>query len=144
MRDSHDILGRDEFAAARTACISEMFMGVPPDFQVLMDRMTVAYRAGDASACADMFTMDAQLYSPYAPPAVGRGAIEARHREWTDGGVPDKELKVLQTGGSNDFAWTLSSYSEDGGKVRGTSLAVWQREVDGNWRIRLCSLNSND
>ncbi|MEY9770149.1 ketosteroid isomerase-like protein [Sinorhizobium fredii] len=106
-------------------------MGVPPDFQVLMDRMTVAYRAGDASACADMFTMDAQLYSPYAPPAVGRGAIEAIHREWTDGGVPDKELKVLQTGGSNDFAWTLSSYSEDGGKgnVLGSPSARSRREL---------------
>ncbi len=51
------------------------------DFQALMDRMAAAYRAGDAPACAAMFTMDAQLYSPYAPPALGREAIEALHRE---------------------------------------------------------------
>ncbi len=106
--------------------------------------MTAAYRAGDASVCAGMFTADAQLYSPYAPPAIGREAIEALHREWTQGGVPDKELRVLQAGGSGETTWTLSSYSEDGGKTRGTSLCVWQREGDGHWRIRICSLNSDE
>lgn len=119
-------------------------MTVLPDFQALMDRMTAAYRAGDAAACSAMFTTDAELYSPYAPPALGREAIEALHREWTRDGVPDKELKVLQAGRSNETAWTLSSYSEDGGKTRGISLCVWQREGDGNWRIHLCSLNSEE
>ncbi|NKK61822.1 hypothetical protein ELH40_08410 [Rhizobium ruizarguesonis] len=119
------------------------FMDPLPDFQDLMDRMTASYRAGDAAACAAMFTLDAQLYSPYAAPAFGREAIEALHQEWTHGGVPDKKLQVLQSGGSNDTAWTLNAYSEDGGKVRGNSLAVWQRGRDRVWRIRICSLNDD-
>lgn len=119
-------------------------MATLPDFQTLMNRMAAAYRTGDASACAGIFTADAQLYSPYAPPAIGREAIEALHREWTQGGVPDKELKVLRAGGSDKTAWTLSSYSEDEGKVRGTSLCVWQQEGDGHWRICICSLNSDE
>ncbi|AWI60040.1 hypothetical protein ABIA22_005347 [Sinorhizobium fredii] len=78
-----------------------------------------------------MFTLDAELYSPDAPPALGRAAIEALHCEWMHGGVPDKELRVIQAGGSR-------------GKVPGTSLEVWQREDDGSWRIRMCSLNSDE
>lgn len=31
-------------------------------------------------------------------------------------GSADKKLQVLQSGGSNDTAWTLNAYSEDGGK----------------------------
>jgi ketosteroid isomerase-like protein len=52
-----------------------------------LDTMATAYRAGDAAACAAMFVPDGELYSPYAPPARGRAAIEALHHIWTqDGG----------------------------------------------------------
>jgi ketosteroid isomerase-like protein len=116
-------------------------MEVLPNFQDLMDRMAAAYCAGNAASCAALFTADAHLYSPYAPPAIGRLAIEALHSEWVQEDVKDKELQVLQTGGSHGCAWTLNSYSERDGEVRGTSLTVWQLDDDGEWRIRMCSLN---
>jgi hypothetical protein len=73
-----------------------------------------------------------------------RRSAGKRSRRFTASGskLPDKELRVLRAEGSDKIAWILSSYSEEGGRVRGTSLAVWQREDDGNWRIRLCNLNS--
>lgn len=114
-----------------------------PDFQALLDRMTAAYRAGDAGACAAMFTIDAQLHSPYAPPAVGRAAIEALHREWVGDGVDDKELYVTEAGGSGGSAWSLNRYSEHAGEIQGTSLIVWRLDEDGKWRVRMCSLNAS-
>lgn len=95
-----------------------------PDFEELLDRMTLAYRAGDAAACAAMFTTDAQLHSPYAPPAIGRTAIEALHLEWVGDGVDDKELVVVEAGGSEGSALSLNRYSEHDGQIQGTSLIV--------------------
>ena len=117
-------------------------MSTLPNFQELLDRMTLAYRAGDAAACAAMFTTDAQLHSPYAPPAIGRAAIQALHAEWVGEGVDDKELVVVEAGGSEGSAWSLNRYSEHGGQVQGTSLIVWQLDDNGEWRVRMCSLNS--
>jgi ketosteroid isomerase-like protein len=117
-------------------------MTVLPAFQSLLDRMTAAYRVGDAAACAAMFTPDAQLHSPYAPPAIGRAAIEALHTEWVGDGVEDKELRVIEAGGSGVSAWSLNRYTEHGGQIQGTSLIVWQLEADGEWRVRMCSLNT--
>lgn len=113
-----------------------------PDFQKLLDRMTLAYRTGHADACAAMFTVDAQLYSPYAPPAIGRAAIQSLHAEWIGQGVADKELEIIDAGGSQGSAWSLNRYAEDEGRIRGVSLTVWQLDTDGEWRIRMCSLNS--
>lgn len=113
-----------------------------PDFQDHLDQMTAAYRAGDAAACAAMFTVDAQLHSPYAPPAIGRAAIEALHVEWVGEGMEDKELIVVESGGSGSAAWSLNRYNEHAGQIQGTSLIVWQLDEDGEWRVRMCSLNA--
>lgn len=47
--------------------------------QDVLETMARAYSAGDAVGCAALFTEDAQLHSPFAPPAKGSAAIEALH-----------------------------------------------------------------
>lgn len=93
--------------------------------------------------CAALFTEDAELRSPYAAPACGRGAIELLHREWTkEPGSEGKRLLVQEAGSSGDLAWCLAAFSEGAATGDGTSLNVFERQRDGRWLIRMCSLNA--
>lgn len=110
------------------------------DFQSLFDFYAARYRAGDASGCAALFAPDAELYSPYGPPTVGRAAIEAAHLDWLDDDAETKTIEVVSAGSSGQLGWCLAHFSE-GGDGHGTSLNVLQRELGGNWLILRCSLN---
>lgn len=109
-------------------------------FQKLFDEYVASYRAMDAVGCASVFATDAELYSPYGPPAIGRAAIEAIHREWVEEGAENKDINVVDAGGSADVGWCVAHFSE-GVTGTGTSLNVVERQSDGNWLISRCSLN---
>ena len=119
-------------------------MAIREELQGLYNAYAAAYSVGDAGACAAVFAPDGELFSPYAPPARGREAIEALHKDWTRDGVGDKQLVVVAAGGSGDLAWCLASYSEGLATGNGTSLNVFEGQPNGNWLIRVCSLNSSD
>ena len=111
------------------------------DFQKLFVGYVISYRAGDAAGCASCFVSSAELFSPYGPPAIGRAAIEAIHREWVKEGAEDKSILVLDAGSSEDVGWSKARYCE-GTTGNGTSLNVLQRQKDGSWLITYCSLNA--
>ncbi|MER9800910.1 nuclear transport factor 2 family protein [Mesorhizobium sp. M0142] len=119
-------------------------LSIRDELQGLWDIYVAAYRAGDAAGCASIFTDDAEVHSPYAPPARGRAAIEALHGIWTQQAGPDKTLSVIEAGISGDLAWTLAAYSEGEATGNGTSLSVFKRQAGGGWLIHMCSLNSSD
>ncbi len=115
------------------------------DLQRVFDAYVTAYRAGDAAGCAACFLPLAEMYSPYAPPALGRASIEAVHRDWVgDDGGADKTMTIAKVGGIGDLAWCLARYSEAAGAYGGTSLSVLERQGDGTWLIRMCSLNADE
>lgn len=91
-------------------------MSIHEELQIFWNAYVAAYRAGDAKTCGAMFTADAELHSPYAPPARGLDAI---------GLVPGHVTEGLEVG-------------------NGTSVDVFERQPDGSWLIRVCSLNSTD
>ena len=111
------------------------------DFQKLFDEYVISYRKGDAVGCASCFVPSAELFSPWGPPAIGRVAIEAIHREWVKEGSEDKTILVLDAGSSEDVGWCKAHYSE-GATGNGTSLNILQRQEDGSWLISHCSLNA--
>ena len=123
-----------------------MPMPVDEELQQFWEAYVAAYRAADASALGAMFTPDAELHSPYAPPARGRHEIAALHATWTQGHAEagDKKMRVIQAGMSGDLAWSLASYSEGLETGNGTSVSVFEKQSDGSWLIRMCSLNSTD
>lgn len=117
-------------------------MAFRQEVENLLDRLASAYCAGDAGECAALFTEDAQLHSPFAPPAMGRDAIEALHESWTaDGG--DKAFTILDAGGSDALGWCLCHFSEGDVKGNGTSLIVLERGAKGDWLIRMCCLHGD-
>jgi ketosteroid isomerase-like protein len=116
-------------------------MKLQDELQAALDEMARVYVEGDVVACAALFTANATLHSPYAPPARGRAEIEARHRVWTEGATA-KRFEILDHGGSGDVAWALARFSEGEVTWEGTTLAVFERSVDAGWLVRACSLNS--
>lgn len=109
--------------------------------QELFDAYVTAYRAGDAAGCAAVFTPDGELFSPFGPPVRGRRAIEGTHREWVEEGAENKRIEVIDAGQSGDLAWCLARFSEGDATGEGSSLNVLERQRDGRWLIRICSLN---
>lgn len=118
-------------------------MAFQDEAQALFDRMASAYRAGDATGCADCFTDDARLLSPYAPEARGRAAIEELHRDWTGDGGNGKTLTVIEAGCEGDTGWCLVTYSEGDMTGDGKSLSILRRGPDG-WRVSHCCLVADD
>lgn len=118
-------------------------MAFQDEVQTLFDRMASAYRAGDAVGCADCFTDDARLLSPYATEARGRAAIEALHRDWTGHGGNGKVLTVIEAGCEGDTGWCLVAYAEGDLTSDGKSLGILRRDPDG-WRISHCCLVADD
>ena len=109
-------------------------------FRPLFDAYIAAYRRGDALACADCYSEDGEILSPYGPPAKGRDALEALHVGWLAEGGEDKEIELLSGGVDGDLGWALTRFSEGNAGDAGVSLNVMKRGGDGLWRIRASSL----
>jgi uncharacterized protein (TIGR02246 family) len=119
-------------------------MSIREELQDLLDAYAKAYQAGDALACANMYTPQGELHSPYAPPARGRSEIEEIHRVWTQYVSGEKKLAIVEADSSGDLAWCLATYTEGQVTGNGTSLNILERQPDGSWLVRLSSLNSTD
>jgi len=115
-------------------------MNFREECQKLLDQYVSLYRKGDAAGCASVYSLEAELYSPFGPPAIGRQAIEAAHIDWVEGGAESKEINVLSAGHSGDLGWCIARYSE-GTTGSGSSLNILARQPDGSWAITHCSLN---
>ena len=112
--------------------------------QAVLDRYVAAYIAKDAAGCAAVFMPDGVVYSSYGPPALGRDAIAAQHREWVNYGGKNKSLLIQDMGGHGDTAWCLARYSEGEVKGSGMSLMVFARSPSGDWLVLKCSMTELD
>jgi len=112
------------------------------EMQAFLNRMAAAYVAGDAKACAEMFSENAQLHSPFGPPAIGRAAIETLHVEWT-AEPGSKRFTILDCGSGETLAWCLCRFSEGDVGDDGISLIVLERGPAGDWLVRSCCLHGD-
>jgi ketosteroid isomerase-like protein len=99
-----------------------------------------ALRRGDASAAGSLYTRDARMLAPAAPPIRGRDEIERYWQTGVDAGVRDVALELVSIDSHDRVAYELGRYalaldSEDGEVVdRGDYLLVHERQDDGSWR----------
>ena len=119
-------------------------MDIKKELQLLFDRYVAAYRTGDGEGCAAFFAADAELHSPYGPVARGRQSIAKTHLQWTSEGAEKKQLEVINAGVSGDLAWCFAEFTEGEVTGAGVSLNVLERQPDGSWLIRMCSLNDRE
>ena len=115
-------------------------MNFQEECQQLLDHYVFCYRKGDAAGCASIYVLEAELYSPFGAPAIGRQAIEAMHKEWVEEIAEDKEIIVLSAGGNDELGWCVARFSE-GTTGSGFSMNILARQPDGHWAITHCSLN---
>lgn len=108
--------------------------------QNLFDHYVACYQAKDSAGCASIFAHDAEMYSPFGPPSIGRAAIEATHADWVQEEEEDKQITLTSAGCSESLGWCVANFSE-GGSVVGLSVNILARQPDGSWMITHCSLN---
>ena len=116
--------------------------------QQVLDRYRKAYGDHDAAGCADAYTRDGQIFSPYGPPVTGTAAIAAVHENWFEEGETDKKMTILEAHTDGDIGFCSVSYSAkiqtgsgEYARVFGASLNTFLRQPDGSWKIRHTSLN---
>jgi uncharacterized protein (TIGR02246 family) len=118
--------------------------------ELLVARLLEALQRHDAAACAALFTDDGLVLSPYGPPAQGHDAIRATHQSWFDEGETNKRLTLQAADASGDLGYCILAYAgdyvqTDGSTTtdRGRSVNVLRRQVDGDWKIQVSSLNTD-
>ena len=108
-----------------------------------------ALRRGDSSAAGSLYTSDARMLAPAAPPIRGRDAIERYWQTGVDAGVREIELELVAIDSHDRIAYELGRYalvldSQDGQVVdRGDYLLVHERQDDGSWRWAVEMFNSD-
>jgi ketosteroid isomerase-like protein len=99
-----------------------------------------AISRGDAVEASSLYTDDARLLAPAAPPIRGRLAIERYWRTGVEAGVHDVELELVAIEARDRIAYELGRYAiavdGEGRDVvdRGDYLLVHERQDDGSWR----------
>ncbi len=119
-----------------------MRMAVRDELDKLFEDYLIAYRQADADGCAAVYSVEAQLFSPFGS-ATGRKAIAELHRDWFTEGTENKSLTVLDSGQSGNLAWCLASFSEGEAAENGVSLNVLERQANGTWLIQMSILNES-
>jgi|GEM_PF-967844 len=119
--------------------------------EALVTTLLEASRQHDAAACAALFTENGRILSPYGAEARGREAIEFTHKEWFDEGETNKRLELLEAGASGDVGYCILAYAgdylqPDGSHTTesGKSVNVLKQRSNGDWKIHVCSLNSDN
>jgi len=132
--------GWDFKEACSDHSIENFHMSFKQECQELLDHYVTCYQRGDAKGCASIYAVNAELYSPFGPSAVGRKAIEKTHAEWVAEGADGKQISVISASREGGLGWCVAEFSE-GSTGEGVSLNVLLRQPDGSWLITHCSLN---
>jgi uncharacterized protein (TIGR02246 family) len=109
-----------------------------------------AANAKDAATIANMYTDDATLMPPGAPPIKGRNNIQQFWQSFMDAGAGDVKLRVTEVNSFGDTAYEIGSFeaklpNPQGGTVRGQGkyVVIWKRQPDGSSRLHVDIFNMN-
>lgn len=118
--------------------------------RALEDSFAKLAATGSFTTLVDLYyAEDAVLLAPNAPPAVGRGAIEATFRALPPLG--SFSLKSLEIEGADDHAWSYHHYSMTLNVPgvttpvpdEGHGLVIYQRQSSGSWKAIRDMFNSS-
>ncbi len=125
-------------------------MNILDEMQDLNNKWVETFSEGDIAACAEMYTENGSIYSPYSPAAIGRNAIKDTFKEWYEAGEQNKRVKVLEADSDGKIAYFTASFSgdypqDDGTLVNesGVVLTTCIRAQNGSWKMHISSLNSD-
>ncbi len=104
-------------------------MTMRDQFDRFIEAYTGATNAGDSEAISLLYTEDAILLTPGAPPISGRQAIQENYKK--DLGIGYKlTIKVMDFKDLGDIAYAVSAWETE--DEAGSALDVLQRQSDGS------------
>ncbi|HUN88503.1 MAG TPA: SgcJ/EcaC family oxidoreductase [Terriglobales bacterium] len=129
-------------------------VGVPRGIQRLHDEDVAATLAFDPQRLANLFTEDAVLLEPGAPPQIGRAAFLALNvrdaKQHPNGKCLEYKAEVHDLRLHNDWAveWTTftAAFQDKPDapvqRFKGRALRVLRREPDGSWKFSHVAWNA--
>jgi len=112
---------------------------VPSDYQAIFDNFSKAYEAKDATAVAQLFTVDGMEMANGRAPIRGRAAIEAFYGRF---GGPIV-FKAIAFGKSGDVGYIIGEYGPDASSINNNKFVFTLEKVSGKWLIMSAMSNSN-
>ena len=101
-------------------------------------------QAGDADRAAKLFTEDAVMLPPNAPPIAGRKAIRQRLHNTGPQPTLDEEFVMFEASGNLAYQRSRASWVSDGKTKFTESMDIFKRCEDGIWRYAAMIWNSNE
>jgi ketosteroid isomerase-like protein len=106
---------------------------LPPELDRVLRDYERAWRAGDASALAALFTDDGFVLQPGRPPARGRAALEATYAGQGGGSL---KLRALAYATSDSIGYIIGAYGYgDDAEDQGKFTLTLRRSPSGRWLI---------
>ena len=94
---------------------------------------------GDATALCQIYTDDAALLVPGAPPIKGRAAITGAWQGLLGAGGNTVRVDVSEVQEMGEWAYDIGAFTTtapDGTVVsKGNYLVVWRQQANGDWKI---------
>jgi uncharacterized protein (TIGR02246 family) len=122
------------------------------NFQALDDQQNSALVKGDINKFVSFYAEDAVSLPSYMPLMRGKDEIYAGNKkDFESTKYKSLESKTLDVFGSGDIVYEIGTYNivlrpagmtediNDHGKY----LTVWQKQADGNWKIKTDTWNSD-
>ncbi len=101
-------------------------------------RFMAALAKGDAAALASLYTEDAELFPPGAPPVKGKAGIQQYWKGAIDAGLKHLALTTRTVEAHGDTAHEIgtAAMKDDAGAVTGTGkyVVIWKR-VGSDWKL---------
>lgn len=132
----------------------------PPEFnaaearkaiEAVNARFTNDIVKGDNASASMLYTEDATVCPPNAPPMHGRQSIKGYFDSFAQMGVKvtGATLTTVSVNGTGDLAYEIGNYIElfeMGGKAMsdtGKYVGVWKKQADGSWKTQAIAWNTN-
>lgn len=101
-----------------------------------------AFKQGDATAVAALYTEDATLLPPNSDLVQGKEGIQQFWNGAMQMGVTDVSLTIVDLNGSGNLVYEIGRYSltiqpegQEVMKDSGKYIVVWKQQEDGTWKL---------
>ena len=102
------------------------------------DKFTQAHITRDTAYLNNIFTKDANVYSPNSDIITGRDAIAAVNNEWVNYGIKEFTEETTSFYGNEDYLIDEGTfylrYGEDNIIDKGKYINIWKKE-NGEWKM---------
>jgi uncharacterized protein (TIGR02246 family) len=104
-----------------------------------------AYKRGDATGCAAIYSEDAFQLAPNQPMLRGKQAIKEFFQGVIDQVGGTLSTQIVEFGVEGDLAYQMGTVTFTGTKTpdQGKFVHIFRRQQDGSWKMHVAIFNSD-